>query len=581
MNPGDGALPLLRMGLPLSEDDIGSGLLSRFLGDLAGQHEFALMDSERLKECLAVGFGYPSWRAMCARECADVAKDEDLPRLDWLVLDVIAWRMYAAGYVSLVSAFIGLEAAWRRSALSLRRLLHGDCQWKEHPRWNSHMRDVGLGKEWIHWPPVALLDGGQIRIQWVAEVVDRIARSCWMVDSGITAAQLQEQLVEGSTMGLELAMERSWFFPNPWPVALKPTQFMDRDGGFVGYGWRWPELGLLHSRVFETAEDLSASAVALWRRSPTLGRPSKELPSVLVEVEYEGPLCRVDPLANLIAPTGYARRDPLLDVIPTKGSRLALGVDVVVDGEPWTRPDNRVNARQFDGVLGLELPRMEQSWREHEATQWLFQRVPFALDLETCEVCIRLREAFGRLQVMEADWIRESESVEEIAWLLKHSSENANPLVSAAAEDLYGDSYVRDREVPEAGMKLRTVYPEMRSLPVHVSGEYALGFYGKGGVRQKRLHCARDRAFMAHCVLRNLGLDPGASRASHYLGLFRLVRRRVGRATDVWRDAALRAALASEARGLWIAYMQVVAMMDSLEPSYSGSRLEDILAGNQ
>lgn len=587
------ALPLLEKALPVSAQDFSNGEVGNFLMELASQPEFAEMDEARLQECFAVGFGYGSWPSVLSREGGCMATEGDLPRSDWRLLGVIAWRMYAAGYVGLLSAFIGVYAAWIGTSMSLRTSLSqlGKSKREELKIWSTR-RSVGLEEAWRQWDEITVLDKGRIRIKWAAEIAFDVASSCWTAESGVSFDELQQEVIAGAVMETELLVDRSWFFPHPWPVGLRPTQFMGTDGALVGYGWRWPEVGLAHALVFGSTSDFKASALALWSRSSTNDFAMKELPKNLVEVDFRNPWSRQAGLGvrterahpergaaeDASIWDGYrlfseGRQDLSVELVATDGHRLALGVNLQVDGEPWTRPSNCVRASDFEGLVGLALPSFTQVEAEGNDVPWLRSKVPFALDMESFETGCRLWAAIDQLNALESAWLDECEPDAEISWILKQSCASATPVVASASQGWFYDEFVRVREMPEAGEAMQATYPEMRSLSNLVRGEYALAFYGKNGLRHGRKHLRRDLRFMAYCVLRNMGLDPDVAPYGSTLGVFRLVRMGGGESADLWSDGVMREQLADEARRLWSAYRQATSFLDELESS-SQSRLE-------
>lgn len=573
------ACNLLPLALPVSTEDFESGEIGIFLSELGSQHPFDSFSPERLQECFATGFGYASWEAIKRREADRIAEAVDLPGTEFKLMDVVAWRIYAAGFASVLDAFTGVYSAWSASDLSLRRSFGPmGITTRERQIWECCQREIGMTTEWRAWEKVSYSNTGKVRIRWAAELIFEIASSCWTHESGISIDVLNEELRNGSLVEPQHVIERSWFFGEPWPIGLEPIQYADGQGATIGYGWTWPELGLRHSRVFKTHLDFKNSAVALWNRQSTKDFARTELPSTLVQVHFENPWDRRT-FERESMRDSYSSLDSYseveVEIVPTDGSQVNLGQLQEIDGEVWTRAGEIFVLRPeaFEEVLGFVLPTMEEVNLKGEEVPWLRAKVPYAFDLATYETACRLWCALDELRMLESDWLDNFSPDAELSWLMTRSAINATPVCSRESEAWLEDRFVASYEMPSAGRELILTYPELTGLTVGQRGDYALAFYGKDGLRHDRSHAQRDLRFMAYATLRNLGLDPDSDDYSYLLAIFRIVRLAAERTPNVWEDKLALQRFAFDARRLCISVQHACSALEGYDQSLRNSRL--------
>lgn len=575
----------LSLALPMSKADLASGALGHFMMELSTNHGFRDMSPERLQECVATGFGYPSWSSLLALD-AKMADAQQLPPTSVQLIDAVAWRMYAGGFTGLCDAMVALQGAWSGNTLQLKRqyinnrISNGA---ESATTVNFSQRHVpGLETNWASWNEASLTEDGLVRVKFAAEMAHEVAQRCWTPNCGVSLEQLNAHIEEGAHMPVETLIDRSWYFSEPWPTGLSPIQFMHADGRLAGFGWYWREIGMMHCSVFATPADFKKSAVALWHRQPIGDIALKSLPANLVQVAFENPWDprdldseTPDNIKAIIAIESQFAPGPWMDLIPTKDNRISLGMDLQIDNEPWTRPNNSLDPRDLEGVLGLQLPSLHEAMEEvGEETQWLQEKVPYGLDQLTFDTLMRLLVAVSKGEQDQSQWHRSNDSQTVLSRLLKLSATMANPVPARDAESTMADPFVQGYDVRETGEEIPRIYPELAPLPKEMCGEYAIAFYGKNGVRHDRRHLRRDDEFMLYAVVRNLGADPGTTFRGSIATIFNLVRLTTESVGDsIWTDPVLRAKLSEQTRHLSAKIRVMDNLFDKLDNSLSASRL--------
>ena len=588
---------LLCKAIPLLEEDFSSGEVGRFLLTLGTQDGFSELESDDVKAVVAHGFGYESWDAMRLLVTDAMAESADMPSRDFRVMDVVAWRMFLSGRVGLREACTAVTAAWEANLLTIRKL-YGDFGQLEIDDVDEYQSvDFGLpmvrqveisDEDWQPWPEVQLTQDGRLQVKWAAELAHIAASYCWTPESGISLENLVKEIARGGVMDIETAIQQSWMFTEAWPTGLDPTQFLDAAGKLVGYGWRWTELGLLHTKVFGSTEALRKSAAALWLQKPTDHLALEEVPAQLVEVDFKNPWDtrdfargRSEELKAEMAFSAGHHDNTRMDLHKTDGSSLRLGHEVLLGGEVWTRPDVDATTPNVDGVLGLRLPTMKEVKRAGCEHDWLLKKVPFAFSMPTYWTICRLAMAAQDLSDKEEEWIsNDSAAEQEISALLRKSVVGATPGIAASSaafmEETLG-ALIMQTDVRQGGDTMADVYPELLGLSAKVRGEYALAYYGKDGLRHERKHLKRDLSFMAYAVLRNLGVDvrPHAFYGNP-LVLHRIVR--LDCKAVPWTDETSRRRSADGAHLINRAFRWLEAVTSDLDDSLGGpSRLSVVL----
>ena len=575
----------LSLALPMSKADLASGALGHFMMELSTNQGFREMSPERLQECVATGFGYPSWSSLLALD-ATMADTQQLPHTSVQLIDAVAWRMYVGGFTGLCDAMVALQGSWSGNTLQLKRQYINNRIRKGEEiatTVNFSRRHVpGLETNWTQWDDASLTEDGLVRVKFAAEMAHEVAQRCWTPNCGVSVEQLNAHIEQGAHMPVETLIDRSWYFSEPWPTGLSPIQFMHADGGLAGFGWYWGEIGLMHCSVFATPADFKKSAVALWHRQPIGDFALKSLPEKLVQVAFENPWDPRDldsetpnDMKAIIAYESRFAPGPWMDLIPTKDHRISLGLGITLDNEPWTRPENSLDPSDLEGVLGLQLPPLSEAMEEvGEDTQWLQEKVPYALDQQTFDTLMRLRVAVYKGEQEQSQWHRSNDSQSVLSRLLKLSATMANPVPARDAESTMADPFVQACDVREAGEEIPRIYPELAPLPEEMRGEYAIAFYGKNGVRHDRRHLRRDEEFMLYAIVRNLGADPNTFFRGTIAALFNLVRQATeGVGESAWTDPVLRAKLSDQTRHLSAKIRVMDDLFDNLDHSLSASRL--------
>lgn len=575
----------LALAIPLTEEDFSSGQLAHIMSELSTHDGFRDMQAQQLQACLAAGFGYASWEELVSLEGA-MADENQLPANSQKLEDAIAWRMYVAGFVGLYDALAAVSASWRSGMLVVRRSYSnsGFRKSNAHGNWENfcHRRVQGLEPTWYMWETIVKTGPGMVRVRWAAEFAWEVANMFWSPDCGVTLDKLNKDIAGGAYMSTRTLTERSWGLLDAWPTGLQPTQFASTDGTHAGYGWAWPEVGLVHASVFSTPSDLKESAVALWERLPTQAYALETLDDKLVQVEFKNPWYPSESLASvpvlLNDAFGVAEpypEGPLLALLPTRNGRLFLGRELMVDDEPWSGPARLSHADQIEGIMGLQLPSVvEARLKLQGECDWMEEKVPYAFDQQTFETALRLSVAIMDLAESERRWLKQNNAaLDTLIALLALSALKANPVASQEAQLAMKNFSVHSADAPDAARDLSNTYPELSRIDPEMLGDYALAFYGKNGIRHERKQRERDPEFMVYSVLRNLGSIPATETRSDIMALFRLLRLHTQGKNAMWLDSSQRDDLSQQTRKLCAKFLELGSLFDCLDHSLSSSRL--------
>lgn len=578
----------LALAIPVTMEDVSSGQLAHLMSELSTHPGFREMPAQQLQACLAAGFGYASWGALVALD-GRMADERQLPKNSQKLEDAIAWRMFVAGFVGLYDALEAVYASWKSALLTVRRT-YGDSGFLDTQARSMaddfyERRVRGLEANWQEWENLEKIGPGIVRVKWAAEFAWEVANMFWSPDCGITLEKLMADIESGAYMSTRSLTERSWGLMYSWPTGLQPLQFANTDGSHAGYGWAWPELGLVHGSVFSTPADLRESAVALWERQPTQDHALKTLPEKLVQVNFQNPwrpsYVRVAMNSGGGLEDPYSQ-GPLLELLPTRNGRLFLGRELTIDGEFWSGPVRLMQADQLECLLGLQLPSVEEAKQKLQGEcDWMLEKVPYAFDQSTFETVLQFAVAITELAESERQWIDlEPTALESLSKLLALSALHANPVASEEAQYAMEDPWVRSVDAPNAAREMIKTYPELSRLTAQVLGDYGLAFYGKNGLRNSRKHLHRDPEFMVYCVLRNLGTAPRIQTHTDIVALFRLVRLHTHRKEAMWLDSTQRDTLSNQTRDLCTQFLSLESMFNDLDNSLSSSRLSLVDAGS-
>lgn len=556
------------------------------LSDLMGNSAFARLGLDGARHCLAKGMGFESWPLFVLQESNKIAELGDLPDRDGLLIELIAWRMYLSGEVGIREAVTALYGAWPSSKLRLRAIYGDSGDLSAYGgRRNGIVRrpDIEPGA-WAKWPDVWQGPDGTVSVRAVAEMAHDVARYCWTPDCGVTLEQVEEEVMRCGTVPLGELIEESFFFTEPWPPGLTPTQYQDTDGYLLGYGWKWQELGMHHGYIFGP-EEFKESAVRLWQGRSTQGLQLLSLPEHVVETSFTSPFDRrkfsrgrsAQASALLEFESGTA--EAWMDLKPTDGERLRLGHQTVVEEDPWTRLDIRFDANEVGGTLGMKLP----SWRTVSSRRggeiaWLRRLVPLALDEGSYRTLCRAMWTLEGLARREAAWLESPGADRALKRLAERSCALSKPSVSAVSEVDMAEptGVVRRVVVPEAARHVEAIYPELDGLTSFAKGEHLLAYVGRRRLgRAARATLSRDRLFLAYSILRNLGVDTWHHRVStSWLSVFRLVRLAAQKDAAVWTDSRRAAVLATDARAINEVLNRAEGTLADLDPESSTSRLD-------
>lgn len=569
---------LLACAVPLLEEDFNNGEVGRLLVEVGSTAGVRHLTQAELMEVVAAGMGYASWDAMVDRK-GDVAGKEDLPHRLLTVVEVIAWRMFRTGKVGLRQAYTAISAGLLSTALSLRKI-YGDFECLSTRTSGEVVRRAALPGEWSDWKFAEMMPNGRVRLQWAGEMAWSAATVCWTEDCGISKQEMLEEIARGSELELDELINESWMYTSSaWPTGLRPLQYNDERGRLVGYGWAWEELGIRSATLFGSTEAFKKSAIALWQLQPASQFGLKTLPKTLVEVEFRNPWDPRDWESTQSAglKAAIAREQVNKDTTPwmelhrTDGARVKSGREIELAGDVWTGPVRC--APSIDGLLGLTLPTMEEVKAQGNEIPWLLEKVPVSVDQETYESVCMIFMVADEMHAKEAAWLKTREAEIELSGLLRRTAEYKRGGISARSAAIMEEptGHVSEFEVPGAGQAMKDVYPELDSLSDAKRGEYALGFYGKNGIRHDKRHMARDMVFMEYAILRNLGVDVTSDYETEHLFLGRLLRTSPDAS---WYDMDQMSKVAEDARRVLVAFNWAKSLLNELDQSLEDSRLK-------
>lgn len=569
---------LLAKAVPVSPKDFESGEMARVVQTVSGSLGFVGMGADQVMSLLATGFGYSTWAAMRAGK-GQVATDEELPQRELWLQEVIAWRMFRTGQVGLREAQTAVYGAFAGSKLGVC-LKYGDLNQLEGGEKLPQDQDK-IAADWADWKSVELLPSGKVRLRWAGEMAWCAATLCWQDGCGIEMSALLQEINRGAEMTVDDLVDDSWMHSGyAWPFGMDPVQYEDGQGGLIGYGWTWDEIGMRSARVFGSKEALKASAIRLWRQEPIEDLAVPTLPEAVVQVEFKNPWdkrdlrrAQSDEMKRAIAlELRNKEQTPWMEVLRTDGSALKLGRDVVIAGDRWTGVVRSCGA--VPAEFANELPSMEEVRQAGMEVSWMKAKVPFAMKMADYETVCRVWMAIDTLRDKAETWLTTKDSEYVLSGMLMATAKGARAGISrrsaAVMEEPFGT--VKGYEVPTAGAQMEDVYPELAGLQASVRGEYALGFYGKDGIRHHSKHTERDRGFMAYAILRNIGVDVTMDHYDRHLVLLELARKLSVDAN--WNDQQQRDRIARELMGAQRVMEWVNDLRDDVEGSLEGeSRL--------
>lgn len=538
-NNKQGAQPpdVFQLVVPLSEGDITGGKLESAFKHLHACRGLRHLSVESAREFFAKAMGYTNWQGMLQRKGHPILSGREMPMQELRLYDVIAWRLFLAGACGLCDAICAVQIALESSKLEFRQLYgpFGSLN-KAASQLDSRLsrRPVVFPEAtYRQWSLIELMPSGNLRLKYRAEAGYSVASHCWSPVCGISKDELLEEIYRDAEVSIEDAIQTSWF-QACWPHGLSPVEFHRPGGSFLGYGWRWTEIGGMLTRVFETKEALMQSAIALWKGLSTAPFAMERLPAYVVEVSFVNPWDSRDRSAVFSEDVQRdidAERTPFenvhLDVIAVREHKLALGREVDVTGDIWTMKPFVIPGSPnagVEGVLGLKLPTLEEIGEDVDGWRWMAEKVPYAFAVETFELFVRTTEAFDAVSEAADGKRADPKWVKAVTQLLGTTAVVATPVASHVCVEqlLSSTGHMLAEEVKGAGSRLAKLYPELGELSVDLAGDYALAFYGKNGLRAGAAFEARDAMFMAYAVMRNLGLDPELDLGRNWLGIFDL-----------------------------------------------------------
>jgi hypothetical protein len=268
-------------------------------------------------------------------------------------------------------------------------------------------------------------------------------------------------------------------------------------------------------------------------------------------------------------------RTPWIEVFNTDGKTLQLGRTADIAGDAWTGVSRaRPNIPE---LLAQRIPSMDEVRSAAQEVTWVRAKIPYALETSDYETMCRVWMAEDSLLQAAADRIRAQGGEAWLSDLMKRSCEGARAGVSRRSAALFEDpsGHIKRFEVPMAGQDLLEVYPELKSLRGFVRGEYALGFFGKDGIRHKQAHLQRNAGFMVYAILRNLGIDVQVDYRNNHLKLLELARE--GMVSLDWGNTEARDLLASRVMAAYRVFDWAEGVRTDIEGEWDGySRLVEL-----
>lgn len=588
---------ILDLAVPLQQLDITSGAIDRFARSLTRSPAFRALQGDELKTLTALSLGYGSWIDLQKLK-GPAAKKRQLPRTEWELCDAIAWRMFEKTRCNPADAIVAAMDAWRSSSLTARGLYgtFGSRGRDTTERIETgkvdfealRPRSCGIVLDRQHRQAAIRIAGMDLIMSSRVDDALHLADKFWSPDSIIPFAELQLAVEASGRLSIDDAIEASWYYSAIWPPGLTPVEYESLEGATIGYGLLWMECGCRHARVFGSAGAFKEALRALWLREGTEQYALPSLPSKLVEVQFENPWAEAhqdvlsDEIARVIEIETRDVEDPALVLVPTNGSLMHEGVNVEFDGEPFTRRPYELRVSQFEQWLGGESCSHSQLDEMREAFEFLNEKVPFAFDQETLDTYCEVVAILSKLAEAESKYLKTPTAERELGTLVRRTAAGAMPVVARSSELWMQGTMgmVATFDVPDAGRELANVYPELAPLEVDQKGEYALGFYGKNGIRHDGSHRNRDVQFLAYAFLRNLGLDPSAHGFLRDLGELRAIRKYVKRHAAALELPKARRELEFELRAFQL-LLSRFRQVEDLDQSLSSSRIQFVRDGGR
>jgi hypothetical protein len=570
---------LLTKSVPVQPIDFRNGELRRFAERLGRNPGLRHLSGQELKDALAVAFGYQSWDAM-RRGQGDIAQVHELPLRDFDFCDVAAWRLFEGGLCAISDAQLAVLAAWQACRLSVRSIYSEGFGNRKKIDGSDDYRYQFPRQPLIWWdeswpcPSAHVLREGE-RLVLGSRMRDglELVNKMWSVDCPLPLEQIKTRLIEGASMRIEDAIELSWYYGlgDVWPAGLTPVQYATPEGVFYGYGLEWSECGCRHARVFPEKSAFKNALVALWCRRSTEAFAAKELPDRLIALEFE------NPWSPSIRKPDYTRVNLAhFEIVFTKGGLLTEGVDLLFDGEPFTRVERVTRASDFEGQFGFKMLSAQRVEALHGYQTWLEEKIPYAFDHDTYDTLCRLWTTLDEEGDAESAYLKAGRISKSLSALVRRTCDGARPGVALTSEGWLESTAgaLQIHTIPYVGQLIGEAYPELSGLSEETLGEYALGFYGKDDL-PTRDTLLRDLKFLCYALMRNLGADPNAwtGNSNADLGVQRLVRTDLQSKESLLGDPTARRRYEHQLKSFYDRVRNALKLTEELDVSISGSRI--------
>lgn len=500
---------------------------------------WSLAGGARIESCevAAKALGYSSHADLLANP--NTSRLGRCPETIHRLVDLMAWRAYRAGLLSLPEAQLAMSRAFYASRLSIREVYDGfghmiGLDSRRGLRGLAYHQRAAVRSP-FHASNVvqtkfpfrsALNRQDRLFVEELAEGSLWAAAAYWVPNSGVSAQEVVDHVESTSYLPLSIAVTQGGRYLSGLtlpPPDLYPVEYLSSDQQLIGYGFKGQDVPLYLRWIYPTPEAFLEAWLALWRRSSPppstiLGHETAVVSEIdanmFSEFEHRGldhtaefeDSVRLDRLVR--RPVDDARRQEP-EIVQIKDGAVDCGISFTAlgDGAPYTRADEVRTLDEFKGLLGFVAPPVEASDED-----WVRQLVPVALSEVTCETLYRVTSAFERLQDRGVSLCKEmsNEFLHFVTWAASNSA--PVPSRTATRQLAYNQTLSMDME---HGREVLQAFPQLKGTPLEKLGVFAFEFWGKNGVRHDNLWERQDPLFVGYVTLRNLGCDPFGDASMH------------------------------------------------------------------
>lgn len=569
--PATGRVPsYIELPVPLSVNDLHFGHFDQACLAIAQVYPFSGRSIDEMRELLAACFGYDSYQQARAA-CASVQSEMVLPENVVVLSMHCAWRGYLRGTAALPDLIHALGIAFMNSELSAVDRV--DTQkWSSRPydrdrveedfrlRANAAAAIGAVKSPWL----TALRTDGMIWFRERADGAIDTAIRYWEENCGKSAVEVRTHIVDNLWYPLLEAIRSPIYYSEVSPPGLRPVTLHDAQCEVLGHAFESADVSGYMQYVYPPEGDEFVRAWAdLWNRRPP-APTSLAISGTFFVGDYDSPwhqgrLVRTEPPRD---PFAGVRMGPEPVPLRVVNGRIDCGVAIEIEGEHYTRPIRNASTESLEGKLGLVLKPDDP-----DPDEWLRMRAPIAIELGAAVTASRLASTLDDLAEAEEAWFSDEKNRTDLELLAHLTSPNAIPGEAVSTMHLRANNPMVEFDIHEAGPDVRRAYPCLASLPDAVLGEYALDFWTKNGIRHDRMQRSWDPKFVAHAIMRNLGLDPNSSGYYRrmWMGVMRLVRAQIAVAVEEGKFSETLPLLRKNARELFLRAKETLDLYDVVE----------------